>query len=240
MLVAHDLHKDFGTGSRRQPILRGVSLVAAGGETVYLVGPSGSGKTTLLSILGGILTPDKGSVQLGGQDLTGPRAGQRTALRRRQIGFIFQTFNLFPTLSALDNVRLALAMQRLPLPEATARARACLQQVGLGQRSYLRPAQLSTGECQRVAVARALAADPVLVLADEPTAALDADNGQAVLHLLKRLVHERGGTLIVVTHDERIFPFADRILRLEDGSLTPEGRTAPVLPQPGSRTEFGA
>src|SRR5437879_9904248 len=113
-LQAHDVHKGFGTGQRWTPILRGITMEVARGETVYLVGPSGSGKTTLLSILGGILTPDQGFVQLGGQNLTGLRAGQQTALRRRQLGFIFQTFNLFPTLSALDNVRLALAMRRLP------------------------------------------------------------------------------------------------------------------------------
>ncbi len=235
-IVARDVHKDFGTGPRRQPILRGVSLAVAGGETLYLVGPSGSGKTTLLSILGGILTPDQGSVRLLGQDSAALRPAQLRAFRR-QIGFIFQTFNLFPTLSALDNVRLALLMQGVSLAQATQQAVARLEQVGLGQRGAARPGQLSTGECQRVAIARALAAEPVLVLADEPTAALDAENGQTVMQLLQRLVRDRGGTLVVVTHDERIFPFADRILRLENGYLTQEKNDTGVPPKSRCKTE---
>jgi putative ABC transport system ATP-binding protein len=223
---ASDVHKSFGTGPRRQPILRGIHLAVARGQTVYLVGPSGSGKTTLLSILGCILTADLGSVQVQGQEVVAMTSAQLTAFRRRQLGFIFQSFNLFPTLSALDNVRLALSMQGLPLRAATQRAADLLDQVGLGSRARLRPGQLSTGECQRVAVARALAADPAILLADEPTAALDAENGQAIMHLLHGLVQDRAGTLVVVTHDERIFPFADRILRLEDGHLTEEWTAA--------------
>jgi putative ABC transport system ATP-binding protein len=219
-IEAHGVHKAFGAGARRQLILRGVSLTVAKGEVVYLVGPSGSGKTTLLSILGCILTPDQGGVRVLGEEVTRLRPEQRTAFRRRAVGFVFQSFNLFPTLSALDNVRLARAMQGASLRSATERATELLRQVGLEQRGHLRPAQLSTGECQRVAVARALAADPAILLADEPTAALDAENGQAVIRLLHTLGQARGVTLVVVTHDERIFPFADRILRLEDGRLT--------------------
>ncbi len=221
-LQARDVHKGFGTGQRWAPILRGISLEVARGETVFLVGPSGSGKTTLLSILGCILTPDQGSVQVLGQEMTQLRSAQVTAFRRHNIGFIFQSFNLFPTLSALDNLRLALTMRGWPLRAATERASELLHQVGLVHRSGLRPAQLSTGECQRVAVARALADDPAILFADEPTASLDAENGQAVMQLLARLVEERGVTLVVVTHDDRIFPYADRILRLEDGQLTHE------------------
>jgi len=220
-IVAQDIHKGFGMGTHRQLILRGVSLAVAAGETVYLVGPSGSGKTTLLSILGCILTPDRGSVRILGQEVVSLRPADQNAFRRQWIGFVFQSFNLFPTLSALDNVRLALAMQGLSLRVATRRAADLLEQVGLGNRTWLKPAQLSTGECQRVAVARALASDPAILLADEPTAALDADNGQAVMQLLQRLVHQRGATLVIVTHDERIYPFADRILRLENEHLTP-------------------
>jgi putative ABC transport system ATP-binding protein len=160
-----------------------------------------------------------------------------TAFRRRYVGFIFQSFNLFPTLSALDNVRLALCMQGQPFKAATQRAADLLEEVGLGQRQWLRPGQLSTGECQRVAVARALAADPAILLADEPTAALDAENGQAIMQLLQRLVRGQGGTLIVVTHDERIFPYADRILRLEDGHLTQERTAAGTDHRPGSGQE---
>jgi putative ABC transport system ATP-binding protein len=221
-----EVHKGFGTGQRWAPILRGITMEVARGETVFLVGPSGSGKTTLLSILGCILTPDQGSVQVLGQEISQLRPEQLTAFRRHNLGFIFQSFNLFPTLSALDNLRLALTMRGWPLPAATERASELLNQVGLWHRSPLRPAQLSTGECQRVAVARALADDPAILFADEPTASLDAENGQGVMQLLARLVQDRGVTLVVVTHDDRIFPYADRILRLEDGQLTHEWRSS--------------
>jgi putative ABC transport system ATP-binding protein len=216
-ILTRDVHKTFGTGPHQQAILRGVNLAVAPGEVVYLVGPSGSGKSTLLAILGCILTPDRGSVQVLGQEVGRMSAADLTAFRRRHLGFVFQSFNLFPMLSAADNVRLALVMLGVPLRAASRRADALLDQVGLRPRARLRPAQLSTGECQRVAVARALAAEPTLLFADEPTASLDADNGQAVMRLLTRLVRERGVTLVVVTHDERIFGYADRLLRLEDG-----------------------
>jgi putative ABC transport system ATP-binding protein len=228
-LLARDVYKSFGTVPRRTPILRGVNVEVAPGETVFLVGPSGSGKTTLLSVLGCILTPDQGMVQVLGQQAAGLKPEQLTALRRRSLGFIFQSFNLFPTLSALDNIRLVLSMRGVPRKAARDQALDLLDQVGLGPRAQLRPAQLSTGECQRVAVARALADDPAILLADEPTASLDADNGQAVMQLLIRLVRERHTTLIVVTHDSRIFPFADRILRLEDGRLTADWKPSELI-----------
>ena len=190
-LVAKEVHKSFGSGSQIVPVLRGISMAAASGETIFLVGPSGSGKTTLLSILGCILTPDRGSLQVLGQEIGRMTPPQLTAFRRDNLGFIFQSFNLFPTLSALDNVCLPLTMRRVPLRTAIERADHLLNQVGLWHRRKARPAQLSGGECQRVAVARALADDPVVVFADEPTAALDAENGQAILQLLTRLVRER-------------------------------------------------
>src|SRR5262249_47022776 len=170
---AGDVNKSFGTGPRRQPILRGISLGICAGETLYLTGPSGSGKTTLLSILGCILTPDAGSVQVLGHEVARMDSRQRTAFRQRHLGFIFQSFNLFPMLSALDNIRLVLSMQGVGLRAATARAAELLDQVGLGHRCRQRPGQLSGGECQRVAIARALAAQPALLFADEPTASLD-------------------------------------------------------------------
>jgi len=219
-LAARGISKGFGSGPQRAPILRGVGLVVPQGQTVFLAGPSGSGKTTLLSILGCLLTPDSGSLQVLGHDVTRLSPDERTAFRRRRLSFIFQNFNLFPTLSALDNLCLNLTMQGAPYQVAQQRAAELLDRVCLQQRSHLRPAQLSTGECQRVAIARALAGDPDILLADEPTASLDAENGQVVLHLLTDLVRQRGGTLIVVTHDERIFSFADRIVRLEDGAVT--------------------
>src|SRR5262249_30243553 len=213
------VHKSFGSGVHCTPVLQGAGLGITRGEVVFLVGPSGSGKTTLLSILGCILTPDGGSVEVLGRDVTHMTPPELTAFRGKHLGFIFQTFNLFPTLSALDNVSLTLVMRGVGIPEATQRSFEHLNQVGLRSRAHLRPAQLSTGECQRVAVARALANDPEILLADEPTASLDAANGQAVLQLLTDLVRRRGVTLVVVTHDNRIFPFADRIVHLENGRL---------------------
>jgi putative ABC transport system ATP-binding protein len=221
-IIANDLHKGFGSGERQTTVLRGISLKIKRGETVFFVGPSGSGKTTLLSILGCILTPDAGSVRVLDRDVTALTADQRTVFRRERLGFIFQNFNLFPTLSALDNIRLALVMRNMKLAEATDRSANLLNQVGLWHRSHLRPAQLSTGECQRVAVARALADNPAILFADEPTASLDAENGQSILKMLTRLVQYRCVTLVVVTHDSRIYPFADRIVRVEDGHLTGE------------------
>jgi putative ABC transport system ATP-binding protein len=232
---ACELYKGFGIGPHRATVLRGVSLQIARGETVYLVGPSGSGKTTLLSILGCILTPDRGGLRVLGQEIGGLSQAQLTAFRRQHLGFIFQSFNLFPTLSALDNVALALTMRGVGLREATRRAGDLLNQVGLWHRAHSRPAQLSTGECQRVAIARALADDPAVLFADEPTASLDAENGQAVLRLLKRLVDERGVTLVIVTHDNRIYKFADRILHLEDGCLAHE-----YTPEPGLAADADA
>jgi putative ABC transport system ATP-binding protein len=221
-LVAREVHKSFGSGRQRSPVLRGVSMTASRGETVFLVGPSGSGKTTLLSVLGCILTPDEGSVQVLGREIAGMTPQELTAFRRDNLGFIFQSFNLFPTLSAQDNVALSLAMRGVPGRDAARKAEELLNQVGLWHRRHARPAKMSGGECQRVAVARALAADPAVVFADEPTASLDAENGQSVMRLMTGLVRDRGVTLVVVTHDNRIFPFADRVLRLEDGCMAHE------------------
>ena len=221
-IVVRDVHKGFGIGRHRTPILHGVSLEVFRGETVFLVGPSGSGKTTLLSLMGCILTPDRGSVRVLDYEVAGMSPGQLTAFRKRFLSFVFQSFNLFPTLSALDNVRLTLCMRGIARQEAKRRASELLGQVGLEHRARLRPPKLSTGECQRVAIARALANEPSVLFADEPTASLDADNGQSVMRLVKRLARDRGVTLVIVTHDNRIFPFADRILRLDDGLLTHE------------------
>jgi putative ABC transport system ATP-binding protein len=221
-IMARDVYKSYGSGQRRTPILHGISLEIGRGETVFLVGPSGSGKTTLLSLLGCILTPDRGRVRVLGQEVGGLPADQLTRFRRNHLGFVFQSFNLFPTLSALDNIRMSLCIRGASYKDARGRAAGLLEQVGLGHRMQLPPGQLSLGECQRVAIARALANEPAVLLADEPTASLDAENGQAVLQLLSRLTHDRGVTLVIVTHDNRIFPFADRILHLEDGYLTDE------------------
>lgn len=233
-VAARYIYKGFGSGAQRAPILRGVSIDVPLGQTVFLVGPSGSGKTTLLSILGVLLTPDNGTLCVLGHDVAKLSPDERTAFRRNHLGFIFQNFHLFPTLSAIDNLCLALTMQGVAYHDAVTRAQALLEQVCLAHRGHLRPAQLSTGECQRVAIARALAGDPKILLADEPTASLDAENGQVVMHLLTDLMRRRGRTLIVVTHDDRIFPFADRIVRLEDGAIVEafkHGRGPEPLPE---------
>ena len=229
-ILSSGVSKSFGAGAQRTHVLQNAGLGIAAGEVVFLVGPSGSGKTTLLSILGCLLTPDEGGVQVLGQDVSVLDPKELTAFRRAHLGFIFQTFNLFPTLSALDNVSLTLVMRGQSLPLAAQRARDLLGQVGLQDRLHLRPAQLSTGECQRVAVARALANDPEILLADEPTASLDAENGQLVMQLLTDLVRQQGMTLVVVTHDHRIYPFADRILHLENGRLVRASK--PGVPEP--------
>jgi putative ABC transport system ATP-binding protein len=230
-LLARGVCKSFGGGGTPSvPILRGVGMGVAARESVFLVGPSGSGKTTLLSVLGCLLRPDEGSVQVLGQDVSRLGPAELTDFRRRHLGFVFQGFNLFPTLSALDNISLVLTMRGLALRPARAQAEELLSQVGLTPRAHLRPGQLSGGECQRVAIARALANEPAVLLADEPTAALDVDNGQSVMRLLTGFVCRCGATLIVVTHDQRIFPFADRILHLTDGRLT--GAWSPKAPPP--------
>jgi putative ABC transport system ATP-binding protein len=234
-LFASDVHKSFGSGGHCAPVLRGVAMQASRGETVFLVGPSGSGKTTLLSILGCILTPDRGSVRVLGREVAGMNPKELTAFRRDYLGFIFQTFNLFPTLSAQDNIALSLTMRGESGRAAARKAGELLNQVGLWHRRKARPAQMSGGECQRVAIARALAVDPAVVFADEPTASLDAENGQNVMKLLTRLVRERGVTLVVVTHDNRIFPYADRVLRLEDGRMAHEW--VPTEPDLAERVE---
>ncbi|MBL8794473.1 MAG: ABC transporter ATP-binding protein [Planctomycetia bacterium] len=218
-ILARGVCKEFGSGPQRTPVLQGAGLGIARGEVVFLVGPSGSGKTTLLSILGCILTPDGGSVQVLNQEVAQLRPAELAAFRQRHLGYVFQTFNLFPTLSALDNVALAATMRGVALPTARAQAERLLEQVGLSRQGRLRPGQLSTGGCQRVAVARGLVNDPAILFADEPTASLDAANGQAVMELLTRLVKAHGVTLVVVTHDSRILSFANRILHLEHGRL---------------------
>ncbi len=214
--------KSFGIGSSRTPILRGIDLEIAQGEIVMFAGPSGSGKTTLLSILGCILAPDQGDVTVLGQRIVGAEPEQLAAFRRAFLGFVFQTFNLFPTLSALDNICLALTMRGVRLSQARQRSCAMLEQVHLGSRLHLRPAQLSSGECQRVAIARALVHEPRILFADEPTAALDSENGLAVMELISNIVRVEGMTLVVVSHDPRIFGYAHRLLRLEDGRVLGE------------------
>jgi putative ABC transport system ATP-binding protein len=214
-----DLHKAYRRGAAATPVLRGVDLEVGRGECVFLIGPSGSGKSTLLSILGCILSPDRGHVEILGHDLGRLSHRARAAFRRDRIGFVFQRFHLIRGLNALENVEVPLMLRGVVPAAAESQARERLAQVGLAAKADVHPVNLSTGQCQRVALARALAGAPDLVLADEPTASLDAENGREVVRLLRRLTSHENKAAIVVTHDQRIFEFADRILELDGGHV---------------------
>ena len=220
-IIVDDLHKAYRRGANETPVLRGIELAIGAGECVFLAGPSGCGKTTLLSILGCILSPDRGRVEILGRDLGRLDAAARARLRRDHIGFVFQRFHLIRGLNALENVAVPLTLRGVAPQVANRRARQLLADVGLDDKAASHPARLSTGQCQRVALARALAGEPELVLSDEPTASLDAQNGQEVMRLLRRLTCEQGKTAVVVTHDHRIFDFADRVLYLDGGRIHP-------------------
>lgn len=209
----------FQTGSQRFQVLKDINLDVYRGDIHLLMGPSGSGKTTLLSILGGILTPSAGSVCLLGQDLTRMSRTQLAKFRLKNIGFIFQEFNLFPALTALENVALALDMKGIKGRAAKQQALQLLDQVGLADRAHKYPRDLSGGQKQRVAIARALAGDPQIIMADEPTASLDSQSGHAVISLLRKLAKEANRTVLMVTHDPRIIDVADRVTYLEDGEI---------------------
>lgn len=217
VLIAEQVCVTYGEGEAAVHALEGVDLRVDAGEMLALMGPSGSGKTTLLMVLGGLLRPSSGGVWVDGQDLGPMTERQRARLRLTRMGFVFQSYNLFPALNALENVRLALELKCRSLDEAEA----LLRQVGLGTRLGGFPAQLSGGEKQRVAIARALAGGPGLVLADEPTAALDSAHGQAVVQLLREIAHDQGRAVVVVTHDPRVSRLADRVVTLADGRVRP-------------------
>jgi putative ABC transport system ATP-binding protein len=224
VIEASDLVMRLGKGAGQVEALRGVSLTLNTGELTLLMGPSGSGKTTLLSILGCILTPTEGVVRVCGKTSNGARAGDLARLRRDHIGFIFQSYHLFPTLNALDNVRLALDVRGVRGGVAIDEATEVLATVGLEEKWAARPSELSGGEQQRVAIARAIVGDPSAVLADEPTGALDGENGRAVMKLLADIARDRSHSVLVVTHDPRVVPFADRIICIEDGRIISEER----------------
>ncbi|MFO0628330.1 MAG: ABC transporter ATP-binding protein [Polyangiales bacterium] len=214
-----EVTRAFGLGDLTVPVLHGVSLSVRAGELCLLMGPSGSGKTTLLSILAGLLRPTTGAVELCGVPISSLPDAASTRVRRANLGFVFQTYNLFPALTALDNVAEVLSLKGVALREARARAVEALQHVGLGSRMHHRPGELSGGQKQRVAIARALAGDPRLVLGDEITAALDSATGMAMMDLLRGLVDARRGVLLV-THDHRLERYADRVIEIEDGHIT--------------------
>lgn len=221
-LVVEDVHLRYGNAETGTYALRGVSVTARPGEMLMISGPSGSGKTTLLQLMGAMKTPDRGSVAICGErtnpsDPTGMRR-----LRLKRIGFVFQFFNLFPTLTAWENVALPLDLLGKGGAQAQKRARALLALVGLSDRAEHKPGQLSGGQRQRVAIARALAHDPDIILADEPTAALDRASGNTVVDAVRRLAHEEGKVVVIVSHDQRLEDKVDRKVTVEDGLVVDE------------------
>ena len=224
VLEATDIIRVLGSGAGEVQALKGVTLSLKGGELVLLMGPSGSGKTTLLSVLGCMLSPTKGTVNICGRLTEGLSAEELAKLRRENVGFIFQSYHLFPTLTAYDNVRLALDVRGERGDDASAKADEALAIVGLAHKTDAFPRELSGGEQQRVAIARAIVGKPAVILADEPTGALDSANGQAIMKVLAEIAKDSSRGVLVVTHDPRILPFADRIVRIEDGRIVRDER----------------
>ena len=219
VLEARSVAKVFEEGSQRVEVLRGVSIEVSAGEVVALEGPSGSGKTTLLSILGCILTPTSGEVAVAGETIDPARRGQLRDVRRRSIGFVFQQYNLFPALTALENVEYSLNVKGHRGRAAHDEAAHVLERVGLGDRMQFLPRDLSGGQKQRVAIARALAGSPPVLLADEPTANLDSVVGMQVLELFRDLAKRESKGLLIVTHDPKVRDIADRVVGIRDGRL---------------------
>jgi putative ABC transport system ATP-binding protein len=215
----HGITKTYGTGATRVAALRGIDLDVLPGELLMLVGPSGSGKTTLISVVAGILDRDEGDCVLFGQDLGHVSSNERVIYRGRNIGFVFQAFNLIPTLSAAENAAIPLLINGVNMDQALARAMERLREVGLEGRENSLPSQLSGGQQQRVAIVRSVIHNPRLVVCDEPTSALDGETGRHVMEVLRRLAVGPDRALVIVTHDARIFEFADRIAHMDDGRI---------------------
>jgi putative ABC transport system ATP-binding protein len=215
-LRAEDLHKEYRQGQKALEVLRGIDLDIRRGEFVAVMGPSGSGKSTLLNVLGGLDRPTSGTIRMEDREITAMDQDALCRYRRDRVGFIFQSFQLLATMTALDNVAFPMVFRGIPSRDRAECALKLLTEMGLADRAHHKPSELSGGEQQRVAIARSLANAPDLLLADEPTGNLDSTTGLEVMRLLKRL-HQAGHTLIVVTHDERIARHAERILRMLDG-----------------------
>jgi putative ABC transport system ATP-binding protein len=218
-LAAEDVTKTFREGREIVNVLKGASLHVAAGEVLALEGPSGSGKTTLLSILGCLLSATSGRVEVAGKVVDATRPAKLQAVRRQHIGFVFQQFNLFPALTALENVEYALNLKGTLGDDATKQASELIERVGLADRARFLPRDLSGGQKQRVAIARALAASPSVVLADEPTANLDASVAAQILDLFRELARAEGRSLLIVTHDPKVRRVADRVVHIEDGRI---------------------
>lgn len=227
-IEATGLTKRFKSGKSFVEVLKGVDFDARHGDLTMVMGPSGSGKSTLIAALSGLLRPEEGRVDiLDIDDLWKLSNGRIDRFRLENCGFIFQGFNLFPALTALQQVETVLKFQGQSPDKARKRAALALEEVGLGHRLHQRPAALSGGEKQRVAIARALAKDPQILFADEPTSALDGENGQVVIRLLRRAATEHGAAVICVTHDPRLEAWADRVIHIEDGVITDDQRRTP-------------
>ena len=237
IVAAEAIGKRYRTGAVEVAALVDVSFTVTPGEFVAVMGPSGSGKSTLMNVLGCLDRPTSGRLSIGGADVAKLDADALAELRRRTVGFVFQSFNLMPRLSARDNVAMPTVYAGLPVRERKRRAEALLAAVGLADRGHHRPTELSGGQKQRVAIARALVNDPKLILADEPTGALDSRTGLEILALLQRLNREDGRTVVLVTHDPGIARHAGRVLRFHDGRLVADERTDAPL---DARTELAA
>ncbi len=221
--------KEYLSGTQRLTVLRDVSFEVPAGAFVSIVGPSGSGKTTLLGLLAGLDTPSSGTVSLDGEDFGRLDEDARARLRGEKVGFVFQSFQLIPTLTALENVQVPLELAgRVPVREAAARARDLLARVGLGDRTHHFPQQLSGGEQQRVALARAFVNDPKILFADEPTGNLDGATGERIVELLQALNRERGCTIVLVTHDVTLAARTQRTIRLKDGVMVEDVHHTPA------------
>lgn len=223
IIEAENVTKIYQVGEVETHALNGVTMEIEKGEFAALVGPSGSGKTTMLQLMGCLDKPNSGTIRVNGQDVSQYKANKRAEIRREMIGFIFQFFALVPVLSAYENVELPLLLNNVSEKERKERVNMLLESVGLTDRAKHRPDQLSGGQQQRVAIARALAPNPIVVLADEPTANLDTENGQQAMDIMKKLNEETGTAFVFATHDPRVMSYASRVLKMQDGRLIDNG-----------------